>query len=121
MTVYLDAEITGSDSYHFGGAQIQYMLVYLDTLGPDVRIPDTNNPDQIGFAGWLALGSEADYGPDFPNLFWTERIWINFQHFQWHPVPTRNPGDAVDLVVWASDVRWALSPGTHGFLLVFGV
>ena len=121
MTVYLDQEISNSGAYHFGGAQIQYVLVELDVLGPDVFIADLHNADQLLRAGWFSLGSTSSYGTGSDHPFWNEREWINFKSFQWHPVPTVHPSDPPDLCVWASDVRWALSPGTHGFMLVFGV
>lgn len=121
MTVFLDQEISGSDSFHFGGASIQYVLVHLDVLGPTVFVKDLANADQLLNAGYFALGSSDTYSTGDENVFWQERIWINWQFFQWHPIPTRLPAAASDLTVWASDIRWALPPGTHGFLLVVGL
>lgn len=121
MTVYLDQEVEGNGTYNFGGAQIQYMLCYLDILGPNVFVADTENPDILGRAGWVVLGSRDAYGTGVDTPFWNEKIWVNSQFFQWHPQPTVHPGDPPDLCVWASDVRWAFSPGTHGFLLVVGI
>lgn len=121
MTLLLDAEISGSNQYNFSGNMVQYMLVYLDVLGPDVRVTDLNNVDQIGFAGWLSLGSDSEYQGSPTRTYWNERIWINFQAFQWHPIPTVHAFDTPDFAVWASRIRWALSPGTHGFLQVIGI
>jgi hypothetical protein len=121
VTVYLDQEISGNGQYNFGGARINFVLIELDVLGPKVFIADLGNTDQIAQAGWFALGSRSDYGTSVDHVFWTERKWINFQSFEWHPEPTVDVAAATDLAVWASDVRWALSPGTHGFMFVFGV
>lgn len=121
MTVYLDQEIEGNGSYNFGAAQIQYALVELDVLGPSVFVNDLTNADQLLNAGWFAFGSTDTYGTAVSHPFWTERKWINFQSFQWHPEPTRLPAAASDLCIWATHVRWALSPGTHGFMLIVGI
>jgi hypothetical protein len=121
MTVLLDQEITGNGQYNFGGNQVQYLLVDLDVLGPDVAVVDTTNPDQIARAGWLSLGSRDVFGSGVEHPFWNERIWINFASFQWHPQPTVWGNNSPDFAVWASDIRWALSPQTHGYLLVIGL
>jgi hypothetical protein len=121
LTVYLDTAISGSGQQHFGGAQIQYVLIHLDNVGPDVFVADLANPDQLLKAGWFALGSEDAYGTSAVHVFWAERKWINFVDFLWHPEPTVHPFDGPDLCVWASDIRWALSPGTTGLMLVVGI
>lgn len=120
MTVYLDQEISGVGQYNFGSAQIQYVLVELDVLGPKVFVADLTNVDQIAQAGWIALGSRSEYGTGLEHVFWTERMWLNFKSFEWHPQPTRDVASATDLAVWATDIRWALSLNTHGYMLVVG-
>lgn len=121
MTVLLDAEISGSGQVNFGGAQVQYVLVHLDHIGPEGFVADLTNSDQLLKAGYFALGSRDSYGTSVEHVFWTERIWINWMDFQWHPIPTVHPFDGTDFCVWASDIRWALSPETHGFILVIGI
>lgn len=121
MTVLLDAEITGNGQYNFGGNQVQYVLVSLDVLGPQVFVADLGNPDMLGQAGWFALGSRSLFQAETEQPFWTERHWINWQRFQWHPEPTVQAFTTGDLCVWASDIRWHLSPDTHGYLLVIGI
>lgn len=121
MTIYLDQAISGNGSYHFGGAQIQYVLVHLDSVGGEVFVSDLTNPDVLIKAGWFALGSEDSYGTSSTHVFWTERKWINYLDFQWHPEPTVIPSGGIDLCVWASDIRWAMSPGTSGLMLVVGI
>jgi hypothetical protein len=120
MTVLLDAEIEGSGQFNFGGAEVQYVLVELDVLGPQVFIADVANPDHLAQAGWFALGSRSSFATSAEHVFWQERKWINYKSFQWHPEPTRDHAAAADLSVWASDVRWRLSVGTHGLMLVIG-
>lgn len=121
MTVYVDRAIEGTDRVNFGSAQLQYILVELDVVGPQVFVADVANTDVVAQAGWFALGNRSNFATDVEHVFWTDRKWINVRSFQWHPEPTRNPAAAADLVVWASDIRWRLSPGTHGFLLVVGL
>jgi hypothetical protein len=121
MTIYVNREISGNGSEHFGGVQIQYLLCHLTTIGPDVFISDTTNIDVLIRAGWLSLGVAETYPDEVSRVFWTERIWINFADFAWHPRPTNWPGNPPDFTVWTSDVRWGLSPGTVGNLLVIGI
>jgi hypothetical protein len=120
MTVYVSQEIEGNGSVNFGGAQIQYLLIELDELGPKVFIADLGNTDQLAQAGWFSLGNRSSFGTGTEHVFWNERRWINFQSFMWHPEPTRDVAAATDLAVWASDIRWALSLNTHGFIEVVG-
>lgn len=120
MTVYLDQAIVGSGQANFGSAQLQYILVELDVLGGLVFIQDLANDDLLAQAGWIALGNRSTFGTDVEHVFWTERKWINWRSYQWHPEPTRNFADASDLAVWASDIRWRLTPNTHGFIQVVG-
>jgi len=121
LTVFLDSAISGNGSFHFGGVPIQYVLVHFTALGPAVFVSDLANPDQLLNAGYFSLGSEDPYGTGTNHVFWNERIWLNWHDFQWHPIPTVHPGDAPDLCVWASDIRWALSPGTTALMLVVGI
>lgn len=120
MTVYVDRVISGSGQQNFGSAQLQYLLIELDTLGPKVFIADLNNLDQLAQAGWFALGNRSSYDTGIEHVFWSERKWINWKSFLWHPEPTRDFAHATDFAVWATDIRWALSLGTEGHLYVSG-
>jgi hypothetical protein len=121
VTIYVNEEISGNGSEHFGGVQIQYAFVHCITIGPDVFIADVTNIDSFISAGWIAFGSADTYPGSESRVFWSDRIWINFADFLWHPMPTNHPTDTPDFTVWASDIRWALSPGTTANLLVVGI
>lgn len=121
MATLVDQAISGVGQVDFGGNRVSYVLVHLDVLGPQVFVDDLNAPDLLLHAGWFSFGSLAAHPGTDLHVFWTERYWINWTDFEWHPIPTVHPNDQPDFCVWASHIRWRLSSGTHGFLRVEGL
>jgi hypothetical protein len=121
LAIYFNDSISGNGSADLTGGQVQYLLFHATTLGPDVFVSDPNNIDLLLHAGWISFGVDEAYPDATRRVFWTERIWLNFADFEWHPRPSNHPGDTPDFTVWASHVRWSLSLGTAGNLLVVGI
>jgi hypothetical protein len=121
VAIYFNDLVSGNGMSILSGSQVQYVLSFVDTAGSDIFAEDTGNPDSVIRIGWISLGAMETYPGSEGRVFWTERIWLNFLANQWHPRPSNHPGDSPDFTVWASHIRWALSPGTGLNLLVVGI
>jgi hypothetical protein len=121
VSIFFNDLVSGNGTADFSGNQVQYILVHLETIGPDVFIQDPTNVDVYIRAGWLSLGVDETYPDEVRRVFWTDRIWLNFADMEWHPRPSNHPSDPPDFTVYASHLRWALSPGTSANVLVVGI
>ena len=121
MTVYADQSISGAGQVNFGGGvQIQFALVHVVTIPLEARPLESLSPDHYLRVGWIALGNDSDVIDATNRTYWTAPLWIDFLDWQWHPIPTRDPG-TFDLTVWASRIRWQLGAGGLAWLRVEGV
>jgi hypothetical protein len=113
----VDRDISGHGSESFGNKQVSYVFVHLDSLGVNVNSPEPGVLDHILRAGWIAFGYNGDAGDGTIRDYWREPIWLNFVDTEWTPVPQYQGSDQT---IWATQVRWWLSPGTTGHLWVNG-
>ena len=121
MSVVADTDISGQGEVNFGGGvRIQFALVHLTAVGPAAR-PLGTDPDHFMRIGFISFGSDSN-AIDFPTsrTYWNPPIWLNFIDTQYHPIPTVT-SSSLELLEWASRVRWSLSPGAAGHLHVEGI
>lgn len=91
-------------------AKINYALVTVAARPYESSAPDVNADDFIIRCGWFAFGSEADGGDGVVRVYWRDPIWINFDDFEWSPVP-QTWSTPEDFHMWASHVRWRIGAG----------
>lgn len=119
MTVFFNSDVIGTGEADFGGGvRVNFVLAHLITRGP--RCVPTQVADGAVGAGWFSLGSASDVIDATTRTYWTRPIWVDFDAFQWHPVPTTDFA-ANDFGVWCSRIRWHFLEGTTAWLYVYGV
>lgn len=119
MATYLDRDISGSGIDDLtGGNAVQFFLLHLTTIGPTARQLDGLADDRIIRAGWIAFGRTLNLIGATSRDYWHAPIFIDFADRRWIPEPNQNSSTVLTIV--ATRVRWYLSPGTAGRLLVVG-
>jgi hypothetical protein len=119
VTVFYNADVSGTGEYEFGsGTRINFVLARVRSRGP--RCVATQVADGCVNAGWFALGAASDSIDGVERTYWTHPVWIDFESFEWHPIPTTD-AFANDFGVWASAIRWHMLEGTTVGLFVYGV
>lgn len=119
MTVYFNSDVIDSGSTDFGtGVRINFALAHVINKGPKVH--PGQEGDQTFGAGWFSFGADADVIDSTTRTYWAEPVWVNFENFEWHPVPTTD-ASANDFGVWARRMRWWCSPSTTIWLWIYGV
>jgi len=119
MANYYDADISGTGMADLtGGTSVQFFLLHLTTIGPKVRELDGLPDDRIIRAGWISFGRTLNLIGATSRDYWHPPIFIDFSDQRWIPSPNQSASQILTLV--ATRVRWYLSPGTEGHLLVVG-
>lgn len=112
-----DDDITGTDLADFGSSQvIQFALVHLDTLGVGVRPLEIEADDHILRAGWITFGHKEFLVGGGERFYWDAPFFLDFVNSRWHPSPATVGGSGGGIYAWG--VRWHLSSGTTGHLVV---
>ena len=112
-----DDTIEGSGQHCFGDNKIAEFQVDVLTRGVLTRETSLGDADSIMRFGWVAFGRIENEFTE-PIYYWREPIWINFDHFQWTPVPQYN--NTSDLTLWAHCIRWHINPGGQALIRVQG-
>lgn len=120
MAILFESTISGSGSSSFSATRVNYVLYHTITVGPVPKPLSMADIDHCLRIGWFTLGVTVSI-PDFGSqVFWRPPIWFNFFNSEWSSIPQTDVS-ANDFGTWASEVRWALSPGVDGWLQVVGV
>lgn len=120
MSTFFDDTISGAGSFGFGAQRINYFLYHTFELGPEAKAASVRDIDYLLRVGWITFGTTVEV-PDLGTLeFWREPIWLNYYNTIWSPVPQTDIA-AQDFAVWCTHVRWSITSGTVGRLIVVGV
>jgi len=120
MALLFDDTVSDAGEASFTATRVNYWFYHSFELGPMVQEVAVRDSDFLRRIGWVTLGTEIDV-PDLGSLpFWREPIYLNFYNTLWSSVPQTDVA-ANDFGVWATRIRWSLSPGSVGRLVVFGV
>lgn len=112
-----DSDITGSGMADFGSSTtVNYALVHLTALGGFVREVDLADTDHVLRAGWFCFAHKEILDDLSERFYWDAPIFIDFVNFRWHTNPAVMASQ--DGFFYAAAVRWHLSAGTEGHLLV---
>ena len=120
MAIHFDSDVSGSGNYTFGATRINYFLFHTTTVGPIPKPVSMMDFDHCLRIGWITFGVSVDIPGIGPIEYWRAPIWINFFDTEWSPIPQTDVS-ANDFGLWADTVRWGLSNGVEGHLLVSGV
>lgn len=101
-----------------GGTSVQFFLCHLTSIGGLVRPLDELPDDRIVRAGWITFGRTLNLIGATSRDYWHPPIFLHFADQRWVPDPNQSNTQILTLV--ATRVRWYLSPGTEGHLLVVG-
>jgi len=120
MANYFDADISGAGQADLvGGNSVQFFLCHLTATGPGVRRVIDATDDQLLRAGYIAFGRTLTLIGGVSRDYWHAPIYLDWDNQRWIPEPNQNSAGVLNIV--ATRVRWRLSPGTTGHLLVVGV
>lgn len=120
MALLFDDTISDTGSYDFGATRVNYWFFHTFELGSQAKAASARDIDYLLRMGWVTLGTQLEV-PDLGTLeFWREPVWLNFYNTIWTSVPQTDVS-ANDFGTWATHVRWSLTTGMVGRLVVFGV
>jgi len=119
MAVFFDDTVNGSDRYDFGAQRVFYLLFHTFDIGVVSRAPSETDVDYRLRLGWLAFGTSVEVPDLGTEIFWRAPIWLNFRTTIWTPDPQTDPAVG-DFAIWATHIRWALTTGVEGRLIVIG-
>ena len=120
MAILFESDVSGSGSASFSPTRVNYMLFHTTLVGPIPKPLAMADFDHCLRIGWLTLGVNVDIPEIGPIEYWRPPIWINFFDTEWSAIPQTDVS-ANDFGTWADTVRWGLSNGVEGHLLVVGV
>lgn len=120
MTVLFDSDVAGQGNTYFGAQRIQYMLFATLTQGSEVKPFSVRDDDYMARIGWVTLGALVTIPDVVEAVFWRAPWWINFLNTEISSIPQTDSA-ANDFGIWATHVRWSLTDGVLGHLLVVGV
>lgn len=120
MAVLYEADVSGTGIATFSPTRVQYMLFATLTIGSVARPVASRDDDFVLRLGWLTLGVEVSIPDVITAEFWREPWWLNFLNMEISAIP-QTDYLANDFGIWADRVRWSLTPGAEGHLMVVGV
>lgn len=118
MPVYYEADISGDGQAALsGGNAVIYVAFRNDVIGNEARQIEATASDHLLRLGWFSLARQVTI-QSVTDWYWMEPIYFNFRHQRWQPSPNGSAGGV--LTMTAERVRWHLSDGATGRLVVFG-
>lgn len=115
--IYEDT-LAGSGSSILGGTRVIFVAWEVTVQGPNVRVPNTWDPDTIIGAGHWALGNDLTPGGIISGIAFDQPHWFYSLVGQWIAPPGLNGADISYAV--AQYIQWTIAPGTEVHLYVFG-
>lgn len=112
MALIVDQDISDDGEYSFSPATLVSGLVNITTLGPKVSVFGTGTTRRLINAGYFALGWNFTDARGNTESWYHPPIWIDMDHFTFNPYYFTGG-------IAAERVRWSLTPGMAGYLLLF--
>jgi hypothetical protein len=112
MALIVDQDISGEGEYTFSPVALVSGLVNLTSLGPKTTVYGTGSTRRVNNAGYFALGYNFADARSTTESWYHAPMWIPFEH--WTFLPYYFTGG-----IFAERVKWHLTPGTSGYLLLF--
>lgn len=120
MAVLYEADVTDQGIATFSPTRVQYMLFATMTIGSEAKAVSVRDDDYMLRIGWITLGVLVTIPDVIEAEFWRAPWWINFLNTEISAIP-QTDSSANDFGIWADRVRWSLTNGLEGHLLVVGV
>lgn len=112
MALIVDQDISDEGEYSFSPATIVSGIVNITALGPKVTAFDAGSTSRLMNAGWFALGWNFADARSNTESWYHPPIWIDMDHFTFFPYYLAGG-------VPCERVKWHLTPGMAGYLLLF--
>jgi len=120
MSILFESDIAGTGTNYFGSQRVNYILFATLTIGSEAKPFSARDDDYLGRIGWVTLGALVAIPDVIEAVFWRAPWWLNFTNTEISSIPQTDVS-ANDFAIWATHVRWSLTDGMLGHLLVSGV